>query len=148
MRYIPTEKDLNTTVKLVDVKVKGRYIARLNEKATVSRNYEIQVLLPEGFTLSDVKRQTPKVLKEKLEDFLTMRDFYPQDKGKKTDKTVKRRDLYTEFELERFAKLRADAKKAEREEANIRRLQAGQTGIAGDTSEYDPETGLPPVINE
>lgn len=144
MKNIPTEKELAIKVKLVEVKVKGRYIARVNEKSTLSKNYEVTVLMPEGFILSDVKRHTPKAIKEKYEDFVTMRDFYPQDKGKKTDKVVSRRDLYSDYELERFKKIRDEERRAQAEEQKMRKRIG--VGTAADTSDYDAETGLPPLV--
>jgi hypothetical protein len=148
MRYIPTEKELKQRVKLVEVQVKGEYMAAIDEKRKVSRRYVVKVLVPEGFNKSDLKRQTPRVLREHKDyvDFVMMRTFHQDGAAKKTDKTIVRADLYSDRELLRFEKFRKDAamdaKKEKLAQGNVDR------GVPGDVSEYDPDTGLPPVIND
>ncbi len=147
-RFIPTEKELKAKVKLVEVVVKGSYIAAIDERRKVARNYKVKVLVPEGFTKSDIKRLTPRVLLEHKDygDFIMMRTFNQEGAAKATDKTIVRKELYSDRELARFARLReeidADAKSESKERGDTKR------GISGDTTEYDPDTGLPPVIND
>ena len=145
MRAIPSEKDLDNQVKLVEIKVTGEYIARIDDKRRTSRRYEIAINVPEGYSLSDIKRQTPKALMESKEytDFITMRTFEQAPaKPKKTDKTIRLRDFYSQREIERFSKLRKHVKADKAEEMKARR---GSPGMAADDSDYDPETGLPPL---
>ena len=143
MRFIPTEKQLADKVKLVEISVKGEYIARIDERRKTSRRYNIKVLVPEKFTKSDIKRATPKALNEHKDtpDFVSMRTFEQDGPAKKTEKTITRRDLYTLRELERFKKVRNDL-------ARSRGVEKKTRASLGDTSEYDEITGLPPVIND
>lgn len=147
MRNIPTEAYLNQKVKLVLLRVKGDYIARIDERRRTSRRYEVDIHVPEGFTPSEVKRATPRVLLEHKDygDFITMRTFEFEGKGKKTDRTAQRKDFYREKDLRRFAKLREEA--ARELAARGKRYEDGGVALA-DTTEYDDETGLPPVIND
>lgn len=138
--FIPTEKQLASKVKLVEVTVKGGYIARIDEKRKTKRNYEVKVLLPENFTMSDVKRLTPRALAEQKEDYVTMLTFSHDGKAKKTDKTIVLRELYNENHLRRFAKARQDIVQEKRKE--IAERQA-----VGDDQEYDEKTGLPYFVN-
>ena len=148
MRYIPTEKELKQKVPMVEVPVKGEYIAAIDERRKTIRRYRITVLVPAGFTKSDLKRQTPRVLREHADyvDFVVMRTFFQDGVAKKTTKEMTLASMYSERELARFAKLRKEVDADARAEAK----QRGDTqkGIPGDTSEYDPDTGLPPVIND
>ncbi len=147
-RYIPTEKELKQRVKLVSVPVKGEYIAAIDEKRKVSRRYKVDVLVPEGFNKSDLKRQTPRILREHKDfvDFVSMRTFYQDGTAKKTEKTIIRCDLYSDREIARFTKFRKEAATdAKRERAS---MGDKETGKPGDVSEYDPDTGLPPVVND
>lgn len=147
-RYIPTDKDLKSKVKLVEVPVKGRYMAAIDERRRVSRNYKIKVLVPEGFTKSDLKRLTPRALAEdpSTPDFVFMRDFYQDGTAKKTTKTMKLADLYSARELSRFDKFR---KELDQDIKAERKARGDVTkGVAGDTSDIDPDTGLPPVFND
>lgn len=147
-RYIPTEKELKARVKLVSVPVKGEYMAAIDEKRKVSRRYKVDVLVPEGFTKSDLKRLTPRVLREHKDyvDFVMMRTFYQDGTAKKTEKTMVRADLYSDREIARFTKFRKEqAADGKRERAAMGDRDAGKPG---DTSEYDPDTGLPPVVND
>lgn len=147
-RYIPTEKELKQKVKLVSVPVKGEYIAAIDEKRKVSRRYKVDVLVPEGFNKSDLKRQTPRVLREHKDfiDFVSMRTFFQDGTAKKTEKTIVRQELYSDRELARFAKFRKEAA----QDARLEQKARGDLdkGISGDTSDYDPDTGLPPVVND
>lgn len=143
MRYVPTEKDLDAKVKLVEIEVYGEYIARIDDKRKTSKRYEIKVLVPEGFNLSDIKRLTPKALMKSPDhgDFVTMRTFERIEKApKKTDATIKRRDLYTMQELSRFKKVRAEILKSQKDEKSAR-----HSGGAMDTTEYGDD-GLPPLV--
>lgn len=148
MRYIPSEKDLKKKVKVVEVPVKGEYIAAIDERRKVSRRYKITVEVPEGFTKSDLKRMTPRVLREHkdFEDFVAMRTFNQDGPAKKTTKTMILGDMYSQRELDRFTKFRKEAAAEARAEAKSRGDL--DKGIAGDTSDIDPDTGLPPVIND
>lgn len=147
-RYIPTEKELKQKVKLVSVPVKGDYIAAIDEKRKVSRRYKVEVMVPEGFTKSDLKRQTPRVLREHKDyvDFVSMRTFYQDGTAKKTEKSITRQDLYSDREIARFTKFRKEAAMDARNEQKARGNL--DKGIAGDTSDYDPDTGLPPIVND
>lgn len=148
MRYVPTEKELKSKVKLVEVPVRGEYIAAIDERRKVSRRYEVVVLAPEGFSKSDLKRLTPRVLREHKDygDFVMMRTFIQNGTPKKTDKTITLASLYSEREINRFAKFRkeldADARADQKARGNI------DKGIPGDVSEYDEDTGLPRVVND
>jgi len=149
MRHVPSEKDLDAKVKLVEIEVFGEYIARIDDKRRTSKRYEVKVLVPETFTLSDIKRLTPKTLMTHpaYGDFLTMRTFEKTDKNpRKTDETIKRRDLYNLRELERFKKIRKEVLKAQKEEQGARGVRRDSGVMVGDTSEYGDD-GLPPVIN-
>lgn len=149
MRYIPTEKQLKSKVKLVQITVKGEYMAAIDERRKVSRRYKVDVLVPENFTKSDIKRQTPRVLREHKDygDFVMMRTFHQEGTiAKKTDKTITLADLYSDRELARFAKFRKEAEADARTEKKARGDL--DKGIPGDTSDIDPDTGLPPVIND
>lgn len=143
MRYIPTEAQLKDSVKLVEVTVFGEYIARIDERRKTSKRYEVKVNVPENFNKSDLKRATPKVLATHKDfgDFISMRTFTQEGAAKKTDKTIKRRDLYSIRELDRFKKLREEI-------AREKKRERAERAKYGDTSEYDDETGLPPVVNE
>ena len=147
-RYVPTEKELKQRVKLLEITVKGTYIAAIDEKRKTSRRYTVKVKVPEGFTKSDIKRLTPRVLMEHKDyaDFISMQTFIQDGKAIVTKETMVRSDLYSDRELARFAKFRKEV------EADARIEQAARgnpdKGIAGDTTEYDPDTGLPKVIND
>lgn len=147
-RYIPTEKELKQKVKLVQISVKGEYMAAIDEKRKVSRRYKVDVLVPEGFTKSDIKRATPKVLREHKDfvDFVMMRTFFQDGVAKKTEKSIVRQELYSDREIARFAKFRKEAAQDLKKE----RASMGdkERGVPGDVSEYDPDTGLPPVVND
>ncbi len=147
-RYIPTDKELKAKVKVVAVPVKGTYIAAIDERRKTSRNYKVTVEVPEKFTKSDLKRMTPRVLREHkdFEDFVSMRTFQQDGPPKKTDKTTLLSAMYSERELTRFAKFRKEMDADRRAEAKGRGDL--DKGIAGDVSEIDPDTGLPPVIND
>ncbi len=147
-RYIPSEKELRQKVKLVEINVKGAYMAAIDERRKTSRNYKVKVLVPEGFTKSDIKRATPKILAEHKDypDFVFMRTFVQDGAAKKTDKEIVRRELYSDRELQRFAKFRAEADKDAKQEGKARGNI--EKGIPGDVSDIDPDTGLPPVIND
>jgi len=147
-RYIPTEKELKSKVKIVEVPVKGQYIAAIDEKRKVSRSYKIVVEVPEGFTKSDLKRQAPRVLREhdKYVDFVAMRTFEQDGTPKKTTKQVVLSSLFSQRELDRFAKFR---KEQQADKANENKARGDKDkGIPGDVSDYDPNTGLPPVFND
>lgn len=147
-RYIPTEKQLKSKVKLVQIKVKGSYIAAIDERRKTARNYSVDVLVPEGYTKSEIKRLTPRVLREHKDfpDFVSMRTFQQDGTAKKTEKTIVLAELYSDRELARFSKFRkevdADARADKKSRGNI------EKGIPGDVSDIDPDTGLPPVIND
>ena len=143
--YVPTKKELEDKLRLVEIEVEGQYIAMIDEKRRTSRIYKTKLLVPEGFTKSEIKRLVPKQLQKEKEDFMSLRTFNQVgDKATKTDKTMKRKDLYSSVELARFEKLRAD-------EERMEELQRGGgsviSGGVRDDTEYDPNTGLPPVIN-
>lgn len=148
MRYVPTEKELKSRVKLVAVPVRGEYIAAIDERRKVSRRYEVIVEAPEGFTKSDLKRLTPRVLREHKDygDFVMMRTFIQNGTAKKTEKTIVLASLYSEREINRFSKFRkelaADARADKAVRGDI------DKGVPGDTSEYDEDTGLPRVVND
>lgn len=54
--------------------------------------------------------------------------------------------MYSDRELQRFAKFRKEAAADARAESKSRGDL--DKGIPGDTSDIDPDTGLPPVIND
>lgn len=145
-RYIPTEKELKTKVDLVEIEVEGEYLARIDEKRRTSKRYSVKVKVPKKFTLSDVKRLTPKTLDKKHDDFMYMRTFEVSGKPKDIKEKVELQELYSARDLSRFKKARLEDKKADKAE------KAGrgdlEKGIPGDTSDYDPDTGLPPVVND
>ncbi len=147
-RYVPSEKELKQKVKLLEITVKGDYIAAIDERRKVSRRYEVKVQVPEGFTKSEIKRLTPRVLREHKDyaDFVSMRTFQQVGTAKKTDKTITRKELYSDRELARFDKFRAEIARDAKQESKSRGDL--DKGIPGDTSEIDPDTGLPPVIND
>jgi hypothetical protein len=147
MLHVPTEKELNARVKLVEVTVRGDYIARIDEKRKTTRPYTIKVKVPEGFSRSDVKRLTPPALRdsEKHPDFIIMRTHTCDGKATPTKETIKRRDLYTAHDLARFERVRVQALKEGRNEQALRNHQRAAGGIS-DTSDYDPRTGLPPLV--
>ena len=144
MRTAPSERELDSQVKLVEVMVKGNYIAMVDKHTTVKKRYEIAVLVPEKWTMSDIKRLTPQALIDSKEftGFRALSTFEPAPKGKATGKTAKLRELYTDRQIEKFAKHRRNAKEDKAAEVKARR---GSAGVAKDDSEYDPETGLPPL---
>ena len=143
MRSIPTEKELATKVKLVEVSVKGEYIARIDERRRTSRRYVIDVLVPHGFNKSDLKRTTAKTLLEHpdFEDFITMRTFEQNGKAVASKETRTLADFYSMRELERMKRGRAQEAKEELKERGNAKL-----GRSGDTSDYDEKTGLPALI--
>lgn len=143
MRSIPTEKQLQAKVKLVEVTVKGEYIARIDERRRTSRRYTVKVLVPEGFNKSDLKRATAKTLLEHkdFEDFITMRTFEQSGKPVPSKETRKLADFYSMRELERMKRGRAQELKDELKDRGNTRL-----GKSGDTSEYEESTGLPALI--
>ncbi len=143
MRSIPTEKQLQQKVKLVEVAVKGEYIARIDERRRTSRRYEIKVLVPEGFNKSDLKRATAKTLLEHkdFEDFITMRTFEQSGKATATKETRKLADFYNMRELERMKRARQKELQEDAKERGDAKL-----GKSGDTSDYDDKTGLPALI--
>lgn len=149
MKHIPSEKDLDQKVKLVQIKVTGEYIARIDDKRNTSKHYEIDVLVPERFTLSDVKRQTPKALQSSKDftDFVFMREFHVADGNpKKTEKTATRRSLMTPRELVRIQKLRREALEDQKKEAARRGIRTDAGVSLQDDTNYDPKTGLPPLV--
>lgn len=148
MRYIPSEKDLAKKVKVVEVPVKGDYIAAIDERRKTSRRYKVTVEVPENFTKSDLKRLTPRVLREHkdYEDFVAMRTFQQDGAPKKTTKTMALKEMYSDREIQRFAKFRKEAALDAKKERSSRGDL--DKGIPGDVSEIDPDTGLPPVIND
>ena len=145
MRYIPTDRELRQKVRLVEIKVEGSYIAAIDERRKVSRKFKVEVLVPENFTKSDVKRLTPHVLMEHKEypDFVTMRTFEQKGPIKKTDKTVLLSELYSDRELTRMKRARARRADDDDGDEAMPRVSAN----VADTTEYDPDTGLPPFIN-
>lgn len=147
-RYIPSESDLKKRVKMVKIYVKGEYMAAIDERRKVSRRYRVDVLVPENFTKSDIKRLTPRVLAEHPDygDFVFMRTFHQDGKPAKSEKTMVMANLYSDRELARFAKIRKDEQKEKAAEKKA--MGNVDEGIPGDISEYDPDTGLPPVIND
>lgn len=148
MRYIPTEKELNTAVKLVEITVKGTYIAAKEGGRKIRRPYETKVTVPDGFTKSDIKRITPRVLLEHNDypDFVMMRTFEQTGRIEKTTKRMKLREFYSDREIARFARMRKKIDDSAKKE--VKAMGDEERGIAGDTSEYDPDTGLPPVFND
>lgn len=149
MSYIPTEKELKKTVKLVEVKVTGTYIARIDERRRTTRKFDVAVLVPEKFDAADVKRLTARALLEDpdLGDFMTMRTHTMTGKPKKTAQTAVLEDMYSERELIWFRKKNAELQKERAAEAAYGKLH----GIDGggsmvDSTEYGDD-GLPPVIN-
>lgn len=143
--YVPTVRELEDKLKLVEIEVEGQYIAMIDEKRRTSRIYKTKLLVPEGFTKSEIKRLVPKQLQKEKDDFMSLRTFQQVgDKATKTEKTMKRKELYSSVELARFEKLRADE---ERMEALRRGGGSVVRGGVQDDTEYDPNTGLPPVIN-
>lgn len=150
MRYIPTERDLNQKVKLISIMVSGQYLARIDERRKTSRPYKVEVLVPEKFTKSDIKRQTPKTLLEHKDfgDFVAIRTYDEDRKTiKKTDKSIARRELYSLRELQRFEKLRAEEDRERKLEMGERKVKNRGGVLVGDTSEYGDD-GLPPVVND
>lgn len=144
-RYIPTKADLARKVNLVEITVTGEFIGRIDEKRKTSYPYKIQVLVPEKFNGSDIKRLTAKALlhDEKYPNFIAMRTWSHDGKSKKTDQKIVRSELYSQRELERFDKVRREIEKNARDEVK-ERGRAG-IGIAEDTSDYGDD-GLPPLI--
>lgn len=140
MSKIPSEKELNSTVKLVELKVEGTYIARLDERRRTTKKYSVMVLLPEGYGASDVKRLTARTLYEHpdLADFMSMRTHMAVGKPKKTTKTAILRDTYSDRDLAWFS--RKHAVDGDEEQ------YAPQQGIV-DSTEYGDD-GLPAVVNE
>lgn len=131
--YIPSEKELEQTVKLVEVNVEGEYIARIDEKRKTTRAYKVTVQVQEGHNKSDIKRLVPAAIREKHEDFVSMRTFYPKGKPKATSEKCKLKDLYNDMELARFAKQRLKRQKE---------LDA----LAHD-EDIDPNTGMPHFVD-
>lgn len=146
MRYIPSTRELNQSVKVVEVPIKGDYFARIDEKRITVRQYKVTVLLPEDFTMSDIKRAAPQAVYEAKEDFKQIRTYHQDGKPTKTSKTMKRRDLYTARELARFDRLRKEYSAEGVKEAGERTVRRRGGVMVGDTTEYG-ENGLPPVIN-
>lgn len=146
MKHIPTEADLNKKLKLVEITVKGDYIARIDDKRTTSKPYEISVLVPENFTPSDVKRQTPVALKNSKEysDFVYMRTHENTGaKPVKTDKTATRKELMSRREIVRIEKLRREA--AQMAKQDKVKAYAGGRVIDTTPDEDLDERGLPPL---
>lgn len=143
MRSIPTEKQLQAKVALVEVTVKGEYIARIDERRRTSRRYEVKVKVPTGFNKSDLKRATAKTLLEHkdFEDFITMRTFEQSGKPAPTKETRKLADFYNMRELERMKRGRAKELQEDAKERGNAKL-----GKSGDTSDYEESTGLPALI--
>lgn len=146
MRYIPTERELRQKVRLVEINVEGSYIAAIDERRKVPRKYKVAVLVPENFTRSDIKRLTPRSLMEHKDypDFVMMRTFEQKGAVKKTDKTVTLSDLYTDRELSRMKRARA---RTSIHDDDAEAVPSRVTSNVADTTEYDPETGLPAFIN-
>lgn len=145
--FIPSESELKQKVKLVEVPVTGSYWAQVGDLRR-KKNYSVIVRVPEKFNKSDLRRATPKVLEnaEEYGDFIYMRTFEQAGEAKKIKDTVALSKLYSDGELKRFAKLREQQKDGIAAERKA--MGDIEKGIAGDTSDYDPDTGLPPVIND
>ncbi len=145
MREIPTEKELESKVRCVEVPVRGEYIAMIDERRKTSRRYEIKVIVQESFNKSDLKRQTAKALIEHkdYEDFVTMRTFEQNGKPVPSKETRKLRDFYSMREIERLKRARAQEF---REEEDERSVKARGGVLGGDTTEYNKKTGLPELI--
>lgn len=144
MRYIPTEKELRQKVKCVSVKVTGQYIAMIDERRRTSRKYDVSVVVPEKFTSADLKRATAKTLLEHpdMGDFVTMRTFERADNKVVPVKEPRQlSDFYSLRALDRMKRQReAEAKEESKARGNV------DKGISGDTSEYNPRTGLPDLV--
>lgn len=147
MKHIPSEKDLDQKVKLVSIRVTGEYIANIGNKQTISKHYEIDVLVPERYLGSDVKRQTPKTLQSSKEfpDFLFMRTWNVEGQPKKTEKTATRRSLMSARELVRLQKFRREALQEQKSEAARRGMRNDGGVRIGDTTDYG-KNGLPPLV--
>lgn len=120
MDKIPSVADLEKYIKMVEIGVTGDYIARIDEKRKTTKKFSIQVLVPENFTRSDVKRQTALALQksEKHEDFIMMRTHeYDGKAPKKSEVKKKRKEMFTERDLARFTRLRSE-KKAKADEGD------------------------------
>lgn len=147
MRHIPTREYLNQSVRVVEVEVEGTYIAFIDEKRRTKKRYKCKVMAPEGFNMSEIKRVTPKALKEQYEDFYAMREFEVKGNPKTTDKKMKRSTMYSRVELQSFERL---WDKFEREQDLLRNQSSlnPRAGAVGDTTEYNPDTGLPDFSNK
>jgi hypothetical protein len=145
MRFIPTAKQLSEKLKLVEVTVHGEFIARIDDKRKTSKGYKLSVFVPEKFNKGDLKRATPRALAEKYPgEFVSMRTFEQVGAPKKSDKTALRSSIYSAREIERFAKLRKEMIAA----ASKKRTVYENGILVEDSSDVDPNTGLPPVIND
>lgn len=139
-----TEKQLNEKVAVVEVPVSGRYIAMIDDKRKTVRDYKIMLQLPKDWDKTDVKNMTPLALSKSndYEDFFALKTHYEDKDGQlPTDKKMKRKEFMTERMLRKNARAMERLRKAEASEMRER-------ASLGDTSEYDPRTGLPYVVNE
>lgn len=147
--WIPSDKELNSKVKMLEIDVTGEYLAQLDERRRASRAYKIKVRVPEGYTTAHVKHLTPLALREKNDDFMGMRTFKVVGKPVATKDTMILKDLYTTAQLRRFAKKRLKRADAE---AKARRRYIDANGSAEGFS-YEADTDMPkfahdPVIDE
>jgi hypothetical protein len=142
--WIPSDKELNSKVKMVQVEVEGQYLAQLDERRRTSRTYKIKVLVPEGFTMAHVKHLTPLALREAKDDFMGMRTFKVLGKPAATKESIILKELYTEFQLRRFAKKRL--KRAVAEKAARQRYFDANSTLEGFT--YDADTDMPKFAHD
>lgn len=134
MRKTPTEGQLESRIKLVEAKVTGTYIARIDERRKTVRQYEIVVMLPEKWDLGFAKRLTAKALMESKEypDVVAMRTYEVQGVPKKTDKTAKLKEMYDIHTLERYARINK---------------QKASGVVPADADEMEDDGSLPPLVN-
>lgn len=142
--WIPSEKELNSKVKMLEVDVEGQYLAQLDERRRASRQYKIKVRVPEGYTAAHVKHLTPLALRAKFDDFMGMRTFKVTGKPVATKDTMVLKDLYTESQMKRFAKKRL--KRAVAERAARQRYHDANGTLEGYS--YDPDTDMPKFAHD
>lgn len=137
--WIPSEKELNSKVKMVEVQVTGLALVYLDEKRRASRPYTAKVLVPENYTPAHIKYLTPDKLRETMPEFWGMRTFKVVGKPAATKETRILKELYTEGQLKRFAKKRLKRNEAERRARKM--YQDAHGSMEG--YNYDPDTDMP-----
>lgn len=119
MRYVPKIEELESTVKLVNIIVKGEYFISEDRMLKV-RPFSVNIDVRENYNQSDVERALIRFFKNNP-DYPGFRSLRQNEvdktiEPKKTDKKIKLKELYSEMEINEIKNYWIALEKHEREE--------------------------------